>query len=327
MASRIYKERGDEMKEFLFALLLIFSIAAIVIGFCAGSTSYSFNEIDDNYCPTGGLFKKVQWHLSWYGFWGDYSTAGADGICLPGWPSNPSVTECWPQFGSLTHYDDGSYPDPVTGYFEEHIYDNGHNWDNTACVVSTVDHFFTQSHICTYSPVLIDIDGKGFSLTNAAGGVQFDAMGDGNRIQSAWTQPNSDDAWLALDRNGNGTIDYVQELFGNRTPQPKSVHPNGFLALAEFDKPENGGNEDGVISAADSIFSQLLLWQDLNHNGVSEANELRGLDVYRITAIDLNFKESDRQDPYKNQFRYRAKVNDANHVGRYAYDVFLTVGN
>jgi hypothetical protein len=189
-----------------------------------------------------------------------------------------------------------------------------------------------NSGCCTpSSPILVDVSGNGFNLTDVQHGVVFDLSGNGTSQRFAWTSAGSDDAWLVLDRNGNGIVDDGTELFGNFTDQsnpPSGVERNGFLALAEYDKPSAGGNNDGVISSSDAIFVSLRLWQDVNHNGISESSEVNVLNSSGVASIELDFKEAKKTDDYGNRFKYRAKVKDvhSSQVDRWAWDVFLNSG-
>lgn len=180
--------------------------------------------------------------------------------------------------------------------------------------------------MCSYAtPIIIDVLGNGFNLTNSVNGVRFDLNADGVKRALAWTSTTTDDAWLALDRNANGSIDDGIELFGDVTKQPASETPNGFQALAEFDKPEEGGNNDGKITEQDAIFASLRLWRDANHNGISEASELHTLQSLGVLILHLDYKRSGRVDRFGNEFRYRSKVTDGKEaqLGRWAWDVLL----
>lgn len=185
-----------------------------------------------------------------------------------------------------------------------------------------------QHCFCYWTPVLLDTDGDGFVLTGPDGGVGFDLNADGDRERTSWTVAGDDDAWLALDRNGNDRVDDARELFGNLTPQPPSEAPNGFLALAEYDRPERGGNSDGLIDARDAVYASLRLWQDTNHDGASASGELHTLGSLRVGSISLDYREVRRRDRYGNQFRYQAAVGGTGGGirRRPAYDVLLVIG-
>jgi hypothetical protein len=181
------------------------------------------------------------------------------------------------------------------------------------------------------SPIILDLSGNGFFLTSAKNGVQFDMAGNGKPVQIAWTAPGADNAFLCLP-DSDGKCDDGKDLFGNFTPQPRSPNPNGFLALAVYDQPANGGNGDGIIDARDKVFSSLRLWIDANHDGISQPEELFTLPSKGVNSISLHYELSMKRDQYGNLFRYRSRVNpdgstSDSEVDRITYDVFLTTAN
>jgi hypothetical protein len=180
------------------------------------------------------------------------------------------------------------------------------------------------------SPIVIDMAHDGYSLTSVNEGVPFDIDGNGLLERVAWTQSGSDDAWLAMDRNGNGLIDNGTELFGNQTRvfadyDDPTTTTNGFEALKFLESPPYGTSQaDNVISANDAAFARLLLWTDINHNGLSEPYELRAVSSSSLRAISTDYRESRKKDRHSNEFRQRAKGYwDEGEF--FIYDVWLTL--
>ncbi|MGH9583468.1 MAG: hypothetical protein ACRD4O_11080 [Bryobacteraceae bacterium] len=185
---------------------------------------------------------------------------------------------------------------------------------------------YYASNYCCYNgtPIVIDAFEEGFHLTSLINGVNFHIHQNGPSYRVSWTDPQWRNGWLALDRNGNGTIDDFTELFGSFTPQPPSSTPNGFKALAVFDDPANGGNGNGVIDPGDSVYNKLRVWIDANHNGFSEPNELHTLRELGIHRIGLTYTLSRYVDANGNHFRYRARIWDrAGRAHNACYDVIL----
>lgn len=126
------------------------------------------------------------------------------------------------------------------------------------------------------SPLVLDLDGDGVELVALAdSNIAWDIDEDGFAEASGWVA--ADDGLLAIDLDGDGMITQHSELFGD------SVYADGFAALAVYDT-----NADNVIDANDAQFGDLLVWQDINQNGTSEAAELYALDDLDIISINLN---------------------------------------
>jgi hypothetical protein len=172
----------------------------------------------------------------------------------------------------------------------------GTNWNYTDSVGAGTNHTYTAqifsagTGIATSnayavkvlaSPLVLDLNGDGVHTVAAADGVSFDLLGTGHVVQTGWVDAH--DGLLAIDLNGNETIDSGIELFGQASILANgSVAHNGWAALAEYDF-----DLDGKISASDAQFANLMVWQDINHDGMSEAGELKHLSELGIASINL----------------------------------------
>ncbi|WP_018898978.1 cadherin domain-containing protein [Rhizobium sp. 2MFCol3.1] len=133
-------------------------------------------------------------------------------------------------------------------------------------------------------PIILDLDHNGVALTTLEHGVSFDINADGHQDKIAWTAGT--DGILAYDVDGNGKIDNGSEIFSPHFAGGNYV--DGLQALATLDS-----NHDGKIDANDEAFSKLLVWQDLNHNGISDAGELSSLADHQIASLSLDAHASD----------------------------------
>jgi len=149
------------------------------------------------------------------------------------------------------------------------------------------DPFLPDAESSACDPLLLDLGLDGIALGPRGVGVHFDNDGDGIMEHSQWVRQGGNEAFLVVDRNGNGAIDNGTELFGNGTvlTLEGDAAPNGFVALAQYDDPRLGGNDDGFITPADAVWSQLALWLDVDANGRSTPDEIMSLASRGIRAL------------------------------------------
>ncbi len=133
------------------------------------------------------------------------------------------------------------------------------------------------------SPLVLDRDGDGVELVALEDSVVlWDLTGDGVAERTGWVAP--DDAFLAIDRDGDGTIGSADELFG-------TAETDGFQILAPYDS-----DGDGWIDADDAAFANLLLWRDLDQDGLAEEGEMQSLAAAGIVRIEVDPSRVDREN-------------------------------
>ncbi|HEX7193070.1 MAG TPA: hypothetical protein VF381_15980 [Thermoanaerobaculia bacterium] len=173
------------------------------------------------------------------------------------------------------------------------------------------------------SPIVINFEAGGYTLTGSDDPVLFDIAASGTPRWIGWTAAGANEAFLALDRDNNGRITSGAELFGTATLLADgSTARNGFEALRELDD-----NRDGFIDDQDAVWPRLLLWRDLNHNGISEPDEISPVASSNLRRIRLDYHWAGRRDKHGNAFKYEAQVelstDDGKVYMRPVYDIFF----
>ncbi len=138
--------------------------------------------------------------------------------------------------------------------------------------------------ISVSSPIILDLDGDGTEFVSASeSSALFDLDNDGVRDDTSWI--GSGDAFLFLDRNGDGFVSGVNEIsFVDDVEDARS----DLDGLRSFDS-----NGDGILSSGDERFSEFGVWQDLDTDGEVDAGETFSLAGAGVVSIDLNAEATD----------------------------------
>jgi len=148
------------------------------------------------------------------------------------------------------------------------------------------------------SPIILDLDGKGVRTTSLSNGVVFDFAGNGNAVQSAWSDPSC--GFLVRDLNGNGQIDNGSEMFGDYTILKNGEQAkNGFIALAELDL-----NGDGEVDRDEAEAAGIRIWRDANTNGIVDAGEMLTFEQAGVLSVQTRYVNSREVDENGNMYRW-----------------------
>ena len=126
-------------------------------------------------------------------------------------------------------------------------------------------------------PLVLDMnkDGKISTVGLEESETYFDLTGDGVKERTSWVK--SEDAFLVYDKNEDGKIADINEVFGNASK-------SGFDELREI----ADSNYDNKIDRRDVLYNRLQLWHDYDQNGKVDDGELISLKDAGVESISLN---------------------------------------
>ncbi|MBF0622121.1 MAG: tandem-95 repeat protein, partial [Magnetococcales bacterium] len=128
-------------------------------------------------------------------------------------------------------------------------------------------------------PIVFDLNGDGINLVSTEGlDNDFDMVPENAMRAKVWAGP--DDGYLVMDKDGDGQINDITEMLSEFFT---AGHDSGLSALSTLD--DNG---DQVINAGDGAFDSLMIWQDLDSDGVTDPGELKPLNAHGIESINLD---------------------------------------
>ena len=153
--------------------------------------------------------------------------------------------------------------------------------------------------------LVVDVAGDGVCLTSKATGVMLDFTGRGVQKLTPWTCAHQEDAFLVIDRNGNGLVDGASEMVGGLLGPP-----NGFEYLRIRAAPRRSllPQAPAWLDVHQRPFSELALWTDRDHNGRSEWRELQSLDYAGVRRIELTGRGDAKRDGWGNLVLARSRV-------------------
>jgi len=143
-------------------------------------------------------------------------------------------------------------------------------------------------------PILLDLTGAGIGTTSVDNSpILFDMDHSGTQQRTGWADTQTG---MLVVPDANGKVTNVSQMFSQYFGGAQGTNGaagtlgsangqsfvNGFDALGAQDS-----NQNGVIDSGDTIWNQLRVWVDANHNGQVDTGELTTLAQRGITSFNL----------------------------------------